>query len=126
MRYKNRLLKGGQGAPELLGEPFSGSLVTDRSSAYNWYPVRWRQVCWAHLLRDCEAMRGRGGPSRKSVTPCWHKRTRCLRGGIGCGRARYNARRFGLHDPASPRGGATVRSGQAVWGQRPPGRVGIS
>src|SRR5215813_12002628 len=27
-------------------------LVTDRYSAYNWYPVRWRQLCWAHLLRD--------------------------------------------------------------------------
>ena len=37
--------------------------MTDRYSAYNWYPVRWRQVCWAHLLRDFEAMRGRGGRS---------------------------------------------------------------
>ena len=40
-----------------------GILVTDRYSAYNWYPVRWRQVCWAHLLRDFEALRGRGGAS---------------------------------------------------------------
>ena len=60
-----RMSRGGQVARELLGEPFSGSLVTDRSSAYNWYPVRWRQVCWAHLLRDCEAMRGCGGPSEE-------------------------------------------------------------
>jgi transposase len=28
--------------------------------------VRWRQVCWAHLLRDFEAMRGRGGASEES------------------------------------------------------------
>src|SRR6266851_2790160 len=56
-----RLSRGGQVARELLGERFSGILVTDRYSAYNWYPVRWRQLCWAHLLRDFEAMRDRGG-----------------------------------------------------------------
>ena len=50
-------------ARELLGETFAGILVTDRYSAYNWYPVRWRQLCWAHLLRDFEAMRDRGGAS---------------------------------------------------------------
>jgi transposase len=44
-----RMSRGGQVARELLGERFSGILVTDRYSAYNWYPVRWRQVCWAHL-----------------------------------------------------------------------------
>jgi transposase len=55
-----RLSRGGQVARELLGERFSGILVTDRYSAYNWYPVRWRQLCWAHLLRDFEAMRDRG------------------------------------------------------------------
>jgi transposase len=36
-------------ARALLGEACSGILVTDRSRAYNGYPVRWRQVCWAHL-----------------------------------------------------------------------------
>jgi transposase len=60
-----RLSRGGQVARELLGEGFSGILVTDRSSAYNWYSVRWRQVCWAHLLRDFEAIRGRGGASEE-------------------------------------------------------------
>ena len=44
-----RMSRGGQVARELLGETFSGILVTDRYSAYNWYPVRWRQLCWAHL-----------------------------------------------------------------------------
>ena len=43
-----RLSRGGQVARELLGESFSGILVTDRYSAYHWYPVRWRQLCWAH------------------------------------------------------------------------------
>ena len=60
-----RLSRGGQVARELWGEGLSGILVTDRSSAYNWYPVRWRQLCWAHVLRDCEAMRGRGGASEE-------------------------------------------------------------
>jgi transposase len=60
-----RMSRGGHIARELLGETFAGILVTDRYSAYNWYPVRWRQVCWAHLLRDFEAMRGRGGRSEE-------------------------------------------------------------
>jgi transposase len=63
-----RLSRGGQVARELLGEQFSGILVTDRYSAYNWYPVRWRQLCWAHLLRDFEAMCGRGGASEEIGT----------------------------------------------------------
>ena len=60
-----RMSRGGHVARELLGETFGGILVTDRYSAYNWYPVRWRQLCWAHLLRDFEAMRGRSGASEK-------------------------------------------------------------
>jgi transposase len=60
-----RMSRGGHVARELLGEGFGGILVTDRYSAYNWYPVRWRQLCWAHLLRDFEAMRGRGGASEE-------------------------------------------------------------
>jgi transposase len=58
-----RLSRSGQVARNLLGETFAGILVTDRYSAYNWYPVRWRQLCWAHVLRDFEAMRDRGGAS---------------------------------------------------------------
>src|SRR5512134_1689633 len=60
-----RLSRGGQVARDLLGARFQGILVTDRFSAYNWYPVRWRQLCWAHLLRDIEAMIGRGGHSKE-------------------------------------------------------------
>jgi transposase len=60
-----RISRSGQVAGELLGEGFSGILVTDRYSAYNWYPVRWRQLCGSHLLRDVEAIRGRGGASEE-------------------------------------------------------------
>jgi transposase len=63
-----RLSRGGQVARELLGEGFAGILVTDRYSAYHWYPVRWRQLCWAHLLRDFAAMCDRGGTSAELGT----------------------------------------------------------
>lgn len=56
-----RMSRGGQVARERLGEEFPGLLVTDRSRASHWYPVRWRQRCWAHVLRDCTARRERGG-----------------------------------------------------------------
>jgi transposase len=60
-----RLSRRGQVAQELLGECFWGWLVTDRWSAYSWYPTWRRQLCWAHLLRDIEAMIARGGRSRE-------------------------------------------------------------
>jgi len=61
-------VRGSRGAcvvRELWGERFCGTLVTDRWRAYNWYPTRWRPVCWAHLLRDFEAMIERGGRSQE-------------------------------------------------------------
>jgi transposase len=60
-----RLSRSGKVAQELLGEQFWGWLVTDRWSAYTWYPAWRRQVCWAHLRRDIEAMIERGGRSRE-------------------------------------------------------------
>jgi transposase len=60
-----RLSRGGPVARELLGEGFSGLLVTDRYRADNGYPVRWRQLGWSHVLRDFEAIRGRGGASEE-------------------------------------------------------------
>jgi len=78
-----RMSRGGQGARELLGAHCGGILVTDRYSAYNGYPGRWRQLGWAHLLRDGEAMRSRGGASEESgaallaqahqMFPWWHR-----------------------------------------------------
>lgn len=47
-----RLSRSAQSAKALLGETFSGILITDRWSSYNWVnPVR-RQLCWSHLKRD--------------------------------------------------------------------------
>jgi transposase len=56
-----RLSRSAKVAQELLGEQFWGWLVTDRWSAYTWYPTWRRQLCWAHLRRDIEAMIQRGG-----------------------------------------------------------------
>jgi transposase len=47
-----------------LGECCWGWLVTDRWRAYTWYLSWRRQLCWAHLRRDLEAMLERGGRSR--------------------------------------------------------------
>ena len=60
-----RLSRSSKVAQELLGERFWGYLVTDRWSAYSWYPSWRRQLCWAHLLRDIEAMCERDGRSRE-------------------------------------------------------------
>jgi transposase len=43
--------RGAEGARALLGR-FAGYLVTDRWNGYNSWPLRRRQVCWAHLIRD--------------------------------------------------------------------------
>ena len=60
-----RLSRSGKVAQELLGERFWGWLVTDRWSGYSWYPTWRRQLCWAHLVRDIEAMIARGGRSQE-------------------------------------------------------------
>jgi transposase len=40
-----------------LVDPAAGQVVTtDRYSGYRWLPLRQRQVCWAHLVRDFQAM----------------------------------------------------------------------
>src|SRR5882724_570669 len=61
-----RRSRSGKVAQELMGERFWGWLVTDRWSAYSWYPTWRRQLWWAHLRRDIEAMIERGGRSQES------------------------------------------------------------
>lgn len=53
--------RGSKVARELLGEGFSGRLVTDRWSAYTWVDALRRQLCWSHLIRDLQGMVERGG-----------------------------------------------------------------
>jgi transposase len=40
-----------------LVDPSAGQVITtDRYKGYLWLPLRQRQVCWAHLIRDFQAM----------------------------------------------------------------------
>ena len=50
-------------AIELLGSAFGGIVVSDRFSAYNHLPLQQRQLCWAHLIRDLNAIAERPGAS---------------------------------------------------------------
>ena len=53
--------RGVVGLRALLGEAITGVIVSDRWSAYHAVPLERRQVCWAHLRRDFQAMIDRGG-----------------------------------------------------------------
>ena len=71
------------GAEELLGENYAGIVGSDRYSAYNWLDPIQRQVCWAHLRRDFQALVERGGESKiigrlllaqlKKMFAWWHR-----------------------------------------------------
>jgi len=61
-----RLSRGSKVAKELLGEDFKGVVNSDRYSAYNWLPVKLRQLCWAHLIRQFQAYVDYGGQSART------------------------------------------------------------
>jgi transposase len=76
-----------RGAPvlrELLGEGYAGVVSSDRAKAYDTYPLQKRQVCWAHLRRDFQAMIDRGGAAKATgqvllehshlLFTYWHRR----------------------------------------------------
>jgi transposase len=53
--------RSGDVAKALLGSKPEQVVTSDRYSAYDWIAAFWRQVCWAHLRRDFQAMIDRGG-----------------------------------------------------------------
>ncbi len=55
--------RAGAVAAELLGEEPKPIVISDRFPGYEWIKLKSRQVCWAHLRRDFQAMidRDRGG-----------------------------------------------------------------
>jgi transposase len=57
------LSRSAAAATELLGNAFTGTVVSDRFSAYNHLPLEQRQLCWAHLIRDLTAIEQRPGAS---------------------------------------------------------------
>lgn len=87
-------------AIELLGEAFSGILLTDRYSAYAFFDGL-RQFCLAHLIRDFGRIEDRGGEDRdighqlrlwlRLVFSQWHrfKRGELDRNGLRAGLERH-------------------------------------
>ncbi len=57
--------RSGDVARALLGSEDGQVVGSDRFSAYDWIMTRWRQVCWAHLRRDFQAMIDRGGDGER-------------------------------------------------------------
>src|SRR3954468_12484684 len=58
--------RSGAVAKALLGSEPGQVVGSDRFSAYDWIAARWRQICWAHLRRDFQAMIDRGGGGEKA------------------------------------------------------------
>ena len=56
--------RSGEVAEALLGSEPDQVVGSDRFSAYAWIAARWRQICWAHLRRDFQAMIDRGGEGK--------------------------------------------------------------
>ena len=52
-------------ARHVIGALTDKVVGSDRYSAYTWMAVWFRQVCWAHLRRDFEALVERGGESQR-------------------------------------------------------------
>jgi transposase len=75
--------RGSDEARQMIDSEAKGVVTTDRYGSYNWLPVRRRQVCWAHLARDFQAMVERSGESQslgeallkqvKQLFKWWHK-----------------------------------------------------
>jgi hypothetical protein len=56
--------RSAKGTQQVLGEKYAGIVGSDRYSAYNGLDTAHRQVCWAHLKRDFQALVERGGESQ--------------------------------------------------------------
>jgi len=72
-------------AREVIGRAKTSIITTDRYLGYSWLATTRRQVCWAHLKRDFQAICERGGESQeigeallvqtKEVFRLWHQVT---------------------------------------------------
>jgi transposase len=71
--FRVALSRAGAVARELV-DPSGGQVITtDRYKGYDWLPLRQRQVCWAHLVRDFQAMADRanaGSPIGQELLCC--------------------------------------------------------
>ena len=75
--------RAGAVAQDLLGEVPKPIVISDRFPGYEWIKLQARQVCWAHLRRDMQAMIDRGGDGAEvgrrllwqsgKLFEAWHK-----------------------------------------------------
>jgi transposase len=56
--------RGGAALGALLGDALEGIVTSDRWSAYHRLDLYRRQLCWAHLIRDFQAVVERGGRAK--------------------------------------------------------------
>jgi transposase len=56
--------RSGAVARAVLGSEPDQIVSSDRFGAYEWIAARWRQICWAHLRRDFQAMIDRDGDGK--------------------------------------------------------------
>jgi transposase len=63
--FEITLSRGQEIAKKLIGEAFEGIVGSDRCACYGWLKNGVRQICWAHLLRDFQAMAERKGASQE-------------------------------------------------------------
>lgn len=54
----------------LVGRTLTGILCSDRWRAYDGVPLLQRQICWAHLKRNWEKLRQRGGAAQRLADAC--------------------------------------------------------
>jgi len=57
--------RGAKGAQRILGTVVKSIIGSDRWSGYTWLDPHQRQLCWAHLKRDFQALVERGGESER-------------------------------------------------------------
>ena len=61
--------RGAKGAQQVLGTVVKSIVGSDRWSGYTWLDPQQRQLCWAHLKRDFQALVERGGESERIGRP---------------------------------------------------------
>lgn len=63
--FEVALSRGGLVARQLIGQAYTGIVISDRYRGYEWLDVTQRQLCWAHIKRDITAMCERSGVSQE-------------------------------------------------------------
>jgi transposase len=100
------LSRGSGVVKSTLGPDFNAFLTTDRWTAYNFYDLALRQLCWSHLTRDFQGFIDRSGRGarygralmreRNKMFKWWHRvRDGTLRRDVFQGRMRKVERKVG-------------------------------